>query len=160
MTRDSRSQGDCPGQSREVAPGSGGVATIQPGPRTPGNPPGVWPEPPVTGWRARALCADPRLDPGLWFPEAGQSPRAVRVCRACPVQAECLVFALQLGPLDGIWGGLTAAERRRLPGPRTRPCKRCGEPARLPARYCGDECRRAARRKVIADSDRRRKAAA
>ena len=111
----------------------------------------------MTGWRDRALCAG--MDPELWFPAAGQSPRAKRICAACPVRAECLAFALALGSVQGIWGGLTEAQRRRLPAARTRPCRWCGKPAPLPERYCGDECRKAGRRKTVAESDQRRAAA-
>jgi WhiB family redox-sensing transcriptional regulator len=108
-------------------------------------------------WRDRALCLG--MDPELWFPVTGPSPRAKRVCVACPVRAECLAFALAIGAA-GIWGGLTEKERRALPAARVRPCKGgCGEPARLPARFCSDDCRQAARRKVQADSQRRRAAA-
>lgn len=109
------------------------------------------------GWRDRALCLG--MSPDLWFPETGPAPRARRICAVCPVRAECLAFALATGAEFGIWGGLNVEERQALGVARTRPCKRCGEPAPLPARYCGEECRRAARRKVQADSQRRRAAA-
>jgi WhiB family redox-sensing transcriptional regulator len=108
-------------------------------------------------WRDRAACRG--MDPELWFPVTGTSPRAKRVCAACPARAECLAFALAAAVTDGIWGGLSGKQRRALPAARMRPCKRCGKPARLPAQFCSDGCRRAGRRKVQADSQRRRAAA-
>lgn len=52
-----------------------------------------------------------------WFPFAGfdnQGMAAKRVCASCPVKDECLTVALTYGEDYGIWGGLTAAERRDL----------------------------------------------
>ena len=62
-------------------------------------------------WRAEALCA--KSDPDLFFsPGALEHKVAKRICRLCPVQKECLVYAMET-PMDhGIWGGLTERERR------------------------------------------------
>ena len=64
-------------------------------------------------WRDSALCAE--TDPDAFFPEKGGSAAMARnICRCCEVRAECLAFALA-NPLlaeFGIWGGLTASERR------------------------------------------------
>ncbi len=62
-------------------------------------------------WRAKALCS--RVDPDLFFsPGALEHKLAKRVCRLCPVQQECLAYAME-APVDhGIWGGLTERERR------------------------------------------------
>ncbi|GAA2838620.1 hypothetical protein GCM10020220_029420 [Nonomuraea rubra] len=68
--------------------------------------------------RARAACQD--ADPGLFFPivwddQAGQRAEQARsICRACPVQAICLDWALRTGEPDGMWGGTTPEERRRI----------------------------------------------
>lgn len=71
----------------------------------------VWPKPPE--WTAGALCA--QTDPEAFFPEKGGSVRAAKAtCLACPVRAECLDYALERGERDGVWGGLTELERRRL----------------------------------------------
>ncbi len=65
-------------------------------------------------WTRQALCAG-HPDRGAWFPEDGESPaRAKAVCRACPVRSECLAFALKTGQREGVWGGTTPYERRRL----------------------------------------------
>lgn len=44
-----------------------------------------------------------------------QVTEAKRICAGCPITDECL--RLGLDELDGVWGGLTAAERRVLPRP-------------------------------------------
>jgi WhiB family redox-sensing transcriptional regulator len=66
-------------------------------------------------WRDRAECRG--LENAMFFPlsddPAATSP-AKKVCATCPVQDECLSFALETGQPAGIWGGLTTTERRRL----------------------------------------------
>lgn len=64
-------------------------------------------------WRDEAVCA--QTDPELWFPEKGGSAtQAKGVCGGCPVRAECLQWALANGETDGIWGGLTPGQRKKL----------------------------------------------
>jgi WhiB family transcriptional regulator, redox-sensing transcriptional regulator len=66
-----------------------------------------------SGWEQAALCA--QTDPEAFFPETGQSaPGAKAVCRACPVQGECLESALANDERFGVWGGLSEQERREL----------------------------------------------
>lgn len=62
-------------------------------------------------WRAGALCSE--SDPEIFFaPGALEHKVAKRICRLCPVQRECLIYAMD-APVDhGIWGGLTERERR------------------------------------------------
>jgi len=38
--------------------------------------------------------------------------RSKAVCRTCPIQYECLTAAVERGEAMGVWGGLTAKERR------------------------------------------------
>ena len=63
-----------------------------------------------------ALCA--QTDPEMFYPDSmGASPLvkvAKEVCRKCPVQTECLAFALKTKEPEGIWGGLTPRERFQL----------------------------------------------
>jgi WhiB family redox-sensing transcriptional regulator len=67
-------------------------------------------------WQARGLCA--QTDPEAFFPEPGAPNwRAKRVCRSCPVRRECLSFAVDNGEEYGIWGGLSAHERRQVAPP-------------------------------------------
>jgi WhiB family redox-sensing transcriptional regulator len=69
-------------------------------------------------WRQHSLCRD--TDPDLFFPvgTTGQAlvqiDNAKAVCRQCPVQAECLEYALSTNQDSGIWGGTSEEERRKL----------------------------------------------
>lgn len=64
-------------------------------------------------WREAAACRD--LDTAVFFPETDDEVDAARaVCASCPVRDACLEFALVTRQDDGIWGGLTETERRRL----------------------------------------------
>ena len=75
-------------------------------------------------WVAQAACAG--YDPEWWFAERGpdmpaRSVKTVQdtakvICRACPVQAECLAWALEGDARFGIYGGLSSEERAELRG--------------------------------------------
>jgi WhiB family redox-sensing transcriptional regulator len=75
-------------------------------------------------WRDDAACRDE--DPELFFPigttgiALEQVNAAKRVCARCPVQEDCLEFALASNQDAGIWGGLTEDERRTLKRSRQR----------------------------------------
>lgn len=65
-------------------------------------------------WRRQARCRG--ADPGLFHPEDEDEPAvaaAREVCSGCPVRQACLEYALAAREPDGVWGGLTAKERRR-----------------------------------------------
>ncbi|WKZ83064.1 MAG: WhiB family transcriptional regulator [Acidimicrobiia bacterium] len=64
-------------------------------------------------WAAYASCRS--VDPDVFFPtdDAGAG-EAIRVCRGCPVQGECLDWAIEARIRYGIWGGATERDRRRL----------------------------------------------
>jgi WhiB family redox-sensing transcriptional regulator len=72
-----------------------------------------------TDWWVDAAC---RVDDSNTFfsPRTGrsiplrQTLRAKAVCARCPVQKQCLDAALTRGEPEGIWGGLTPRERRKL----------------------------------------------
>jgi WhiB family redox-sensing transcriptional regulator len=76
------------------------------------------------GWEAEAACrSGQEVDPALFFepdefhPEAwkAQTQAAAKaVCARCPVREDCLDHALETGEQFGIWGGLTADERREI----------------------------------------------
>ena len=69
------------------------------------------PERETPGWREASLCA--QAHPDAFFPEVGDPVRAVkRICRRCPVRAECLAEGLETEAQSGIWGGLTSREMR------------------------------------------------
>lgn len=65
-------------------------------------------------WQEGALCA--QTDPDAFFPELGghSSRAAKKVCAACEVQEQCLEYALRNKESEGIWGGTTPKERRRI----------------------------------------------
>jgi hypothetical protein len=68
----------------------------------------------TSDWRSRAACRG--VDPDLFFPlphDGEGVDRAKAVCVVCPVRNQCLDEALRRIP-EGIAGGLTATERRRL----------------------------------------------
>jgi WhiB family redox-sensing transcriptional regulator len=72
----------------------------------------------ISNWRNNAACRE--IDPDLFFPIGASGhdllriDEAKRVCRACPVQDQCLAWALDHGVTDGVWGGSTADERRAI----------------------------------------------
>lgn len=67
----------------------------------------------LTSWRREAACRE--MDTDVFFPLTDEEAGPARaVCATCPVRAECLEFALASGQHDGVWGGLTETERRRL----------------------------------------------
>ena len=64
-------------------------------------------------WMEAAACRG--LDPDLFFPEQGHSTlEAMEVCAGCPVAEECRDHAIATGEKQGIWGGTTGRQRRRL----------------------------------------------
>ncbi len=64
-------------------------------------------------WRRWSACGG--LDPAIFFPpsddEAGE---AKAVCEGCLVRDDCLEYALANREHEGIWGGATERERRRI----------------------------------------------
>ncbi len=67
-------------------------------------------------WRDEAACLG--TDPDLFFPvgegDLESISAAKEVCAICPVKEDCLAYSLETNQTDGIWGGHTATERRRL----------------------------------------------
>jgi len=59
-------------------------------------------------------------DPQLFFPTGNTSPaldqieEAKLICRRCEVIEPCLKWAIEGGQDAGVWGGLSAEERRAL----------------------------------------------
>lgn len=74
----------------------------------------------IDDWREQAACAQDHY-PDDWFPSRGRSTApgdaAKAICNdVCPVREQCLADALAQG-VDkqfGIWGGMTARERRQI----------------------------------------------
>ncbi len=40
--------------------------------------------------------------------------QAKKICQICPVQEECLQYALATNQSEGVWGGMSSGDRRRL----------------------------------------------
>lgn len=79
------------------------------------HPPTTESEHPLMDWRALAACD--AFDPELFFPHPGsqtQTLEAKEVCARCPVEDECLDWAMNSGEDYGIWGGKTPGERRHI----------------------------------------------
>jgi len=102
------------------------------------------------GWRLQARCADPGVDPNIFFVmdppndnvdwdkeilrRASRTPRrsaltteaqrllteAKEICASCPVREACLEYAMARKEPFGIYGGLTAHERHLLRRDRAR----------------------------------------
>ncbi len=72
------------------------------------------------GWQKDAACKD--SDPELFFPEpkTGDAAKALLICRHCPVKLDCGRWAIETNQPAGVWGGMTANQRRR----KTRELKR------------------------------------
>lgn len=64
-------------------------------------------------WRDRAACLG--IDPQVFYPTTDEeADEARRVCDQCAVKDECLEYALAHREKDGVWGGATERDRRRI----------------------------------------------
>jgi WhiB family redox-sensing transcriptional regulator len=77
-------------------------------------------------WRADAACRT--MDPSIFYPVPVGNSSAVKaarrlvdpyaaaraVCSSCPVADECLSFALAIRDREGMYGGKSPDERRRI----------------------------------------------
>jgi WhiB family redox-sensing transcriptional regulator len=64
-------------------------------------------------WRNRAACRG--IDPDIFFPVTDEDAEPAKaICNACPVREACLEFALAAREREGVWGGATERERRRI----------------------------------------------
>lgn len=76
-------------------------------------------------WMQEAACQG---EPVEHFFPSGDSPALYElgrlVCRDCPVRKDCLEYALRERLDDGLWGGLTVDERRRIRRDRRRDARR------------------------------------
>jgi WhiB family redox-sensing transcriptional regulator len=75
-------------------------------------------------WRSQGACLS--ADPDLFFPisttgsAAAQVAEAKAVCARCAVRTQCAGYALEHLDVQGIWGGTTDDERRKLRRSRAR----------------------------------------
>jgi WhiB family transcriptional regulator, redox-sensing transcriptional regulator len=66
-------------------------------------------------WREFARCRG--VDPEVFYPVSDDeeaADEAKEICALCPVREPCLEFALSTREKNGVWGGLTERERRRV----------------------------------------------
>jgi WhiB family transcriptional regulator, redox-sensing transcriptional regulator len=69
-------------------------------------------------WRDSAACLD--VGPELFFPIGNTFPALVQieeakaVCGRCEVVETCLAWAMEARQDSGVWGGMSADERRTL----------------------------------------------
>lgn len=65
-------------------------------------------------WRTKGACQG--LDAEIFYPEDDEdlAHDAKAVCAECVVRLACLNHALDNREHQGVWGGATARERRRL----------------------------------------------
>ena len=66
-------------------------------------------------WRNAAACRG--LDPLIFYPvtdDEAEAEPAKSVCAECAVREACLEFALGSREKEGVWGGATERERRRI----------------------------------------------
>lgn len=74
----------------------------------------------VTNWQLRGLCRGNHAH--LFFPPSTferkderqrRELRAKSICQVCPVQGDCVEYALEIREPYGIWGGMTESDRRQ-----------------------------------------------
>ena len=64
-------------------------------------------------WRQSAACRG--VDPEIFYPASEEEAVVAKgFCAACPVRQACLEFALASRERDGVWGGATEKDRRRM----------------------------------------------
>ena len=78
-------------------------------------------------WFDDALCKG--VDPNVFFPVGAGGPafkdgrpsstedfeeEAASKCGPCPVKSECLEYAIDNRIPEGVWGGTTESQRRRI----------------------------------------------
>ena len=64
-------------------------------------------------WRQHAACRG--LDPDIFYPATDEEAAVAKaVCEECAIRQACLEHALGSRERDGVWGGATEKERRRI----------------------------------------------
>ncbi len=69
-------------------------------------------------WKLHGACNG--LDASIFYPNDDDDPlelnanEAKEVCAGCHVRVSCLEYALASRERDGVWGGATARERRKI----------------------------------------------
>lgn len=64
-------------------------------------------------WQNRAACRG--VDTDIFFPATEEEAEPAKsICAVCPVLEACLEHALADREREGVWGGATERERRRI----------------------------------------------
>jgi WhiB family redox-sensing transcriptional regulator len=64
-------------------------------------------------WRLSAACRG--VDPAIFYPASEDEADAAKsICALCNVRQACLEYALVHREREGVWGGATEKERRRI----------------------------------------------
>lgn len=64
-------------------------------------------------WRDQAACRG--IDPEVFYPASEEEAEiAKEICQQCNVVDLCLSYALSQREREGVWGGCTERERRRI----------------------------------------------
>ena len=74
----------------------------------------------MMSWREKGTCWGKTTSPknDFWYPEDDDPGKQNKIriaksyCKVCPVKQECLEFAISNEEDYGIWGEMTARERR------------------------------------------------
>jgi WhiB family redox-sensing transcriptional regulator len=68
---------------------------------------------PSLSWRQHASCRG--LDALVFYPTSEEATEEAKaICAECPVREPCLEYAITNRERDGVWGGATERERRRM----------------------------------------------
>lgn len=78
----------------------------------------------VKDWMKLARAADEigehlpcRQAPDLYYPAIGEMHEirlAKNACKPCPIRMLCLEYAIKHNETEGIWGGMTVSERKKI----------------------------------------------
>lgn len=67
-------------------------------------------------WMTAATCA--QIGGDMWFPEKGVNGTTIAMvkamCAECPVRLQCLEWAIETESWDGVFGGLSSKQRRKV----------------------------------------------
>src|SRR2546425_571772 len=64
-------------------------------------------------WRDKGACRG--IDPEIFYPVSDEdAEEAKAICAVCSVRQACLEHALAAREKEGVWGGATERERRRI----------------------------------------------
>lgn len=70
---------------------------------------------PLTNQNWRQLAACRGIDAEVFYPVTDEDADVAKgICSVCPVRHPCLEYALANREREGIWGGATERERRRI----------------------------------------------